>query len=56
MNVGTKMGNINGENIRMNYMNANHLVRLYDAVGCQIQEIPLVVTVVRIYVEIREDR
>ena len=32
MNIGTKMGNINGENIRMNYINANHLVLLYDGV------------------------
>ena len=30
--IGTKMGNINGENVRMNYINVNHLVRLYDGV------------------------
>ena len=27
--IGTKMGNINREKFRMNYINANHLVRLY---------------------------
>ena len=26
----TKTGNINGEKLRMNYVNANHLVQLYD--------------------------
>ena len=31
INIRTKMGNINWENFRMNYMNVNHLVRLYDA-------------------------
>ena len=30
MNIGTKTGNINGEKCRMNYINVNHLVRLYD--------------------------
>ena len=30
MNIGTQIGNINGENIRINYINANHLVQLYD--------------------------
>ena len=28
--IGTKLGNINGEKCRMNYINVNHLVRLYD--------------------------
>ena len=28
--IGTKMGNINGEIFRINYINVNHLVRLYD--------------------------
>ena len=28
--IGSKMGNINVENFRMNYINVNHLVRLYD--------------------------
>ena len=28
--IGTKMGNINEENFRMNYINVNHLVRFYD--------------------------
>ena len=30
INIGTKMGNINGEKFRMNYINVKHLVRLYD--------------------------
>ena len=30
--IGTQMGNLNGENFRMNYINVNHLVRLYDAI------------------------
>ena len=40
--VGTQMGNIDGENFRMNYINVNHLVRLYDvsrvrqAVGAKV--------------------
>ena len=29
-NINTKMGNINGGEIRMNYININHLVQLYD--------------------------
>ena len=29
-NISTKMGDINGEKIRMNYIKVNHLVRLYD--------------------------
>ena len=29
-NIGTKMSNIDGENFRMNYINVNHLVWLYD--------------------------
>ena len=29
-NISTKISNINGENFRVNYMNVNHLVRLYD--------------------------
>ena len=28
--ISTKMGNINGEEFRMNYINVNYLVRLYD--------------------------
>ena len=30
--IGTRMDNINGENFRMNYINVNHLVQLYDVV------------------------
>ena len=30
--ICTKMGNINGAKCRMNYINVNHLVRLYDAI------------------------
>ena len=30
INIGTKMGNISGEKFRINYINVNHLVRLYD--------------------------
>ena len=33
--ISTKMGNINGEKLRMNYINANNLVRLYDVVICE---------------------
>ena len=29
-NISSKMGNINGEKFRMNYINVNHLVRFYD--------------------------
>ena len=29
-NISTQMGNIHGENVRMNYINVNHLVRFYD--------------------------
>ena len=29
-NISTKMGNINGEIFKMNYINVNHLVWLYD--------------------------
>ena len=28
--IGTKMGNITGEKLRINYINVKHLVRLYD--------------------------
>ena len=28
--IGTKIRNINGEKISMNYINVKHLVRLYD--------------------------
>ena len=31
-NISAKMGNINGEKFRINYINVNHLVRLYDVV------------------------
>ena len=30
INIGTKMGDINGEKASMNYINVNHLVRLYE--------------------------
>ena len=30
--IGTKLGNINGEQVRMNYIHVNHLVRLYDEI------------------------
>ena len=29
-NISTKISNINGENLRMNYININNLVRLYE--------------------------
>ena len=29
--IGTKLGNINGEHFKMNYINAKHLFQLYDA-------------------------
>ena len=29
-NISTKMGNINGETSRMNYIHVNHLVQIYD--------------------------
>ena len=32
ISIGTKMVNINGDKFRMNYINVNHLVRLYDEV------------------------
>ena len=28
--IGTKLGNINGDNFRMNNINIKHLVRIYD--------------------------
>ena len=31
--IGIKMGNINGGEIRMNYINVKHLVRLYDVIA-----------------------
>ena len=31
--IGAQMGNINGERFRMNYINVNHLVQLYDDVS-----------------------
>ena len=37
-NVGSKMGNITGGKIMINYINVNHLVRLYD-VEAYIQNI-----------------
>ena len=33
INIGTKIGNKNGETFRMNYINVNHLVRLYDGLS-----------------------
>ena len=33
--IGTKMGNTNGENFRMNYTNVNLLVQLYDVLVYQ---------------------
>ena len=29
-NISTKMSNVNGENFKTNYININHLFRLYD--------------------------
>ena len=33
VSIGTQMGNINEETFRMNYINVNYLVRLYDDVS-----------------------
>ena len=35
MNIGTKMGSINGEKIRINCVNVSRLVQLYDVPNIQ---------------------
>ena len=39
-NISTKMGNINGGKFRMNYINVNHLVQLYDGIPRPARDAP----------------